>query len=133
MDRPKAKILREEADREGVVAVLLPYAAECQVSIPIPQSLWETEITELQLSVRSSNGLMRAGLRTVGLVCDCIMSDRGLASLRNVGKKSIAEIKAAILTEAYARLDSSGKDAFWMRFVRENLGVIEQRNSKCSI
>ena len=52
-----------------------------------------TEITELNLSVRSFNCLKRAGCNTVGEVLNCIEEDeRGLRKIRNLGNRSEAEI-----------------------------------------
>ena len=52
-----------------------------------------TEITELNLSVRSFNCLKRAGCNTVGDILNCIGEDgQGLRKIRNLGNRSEAEI-----------------------------------------
>lgn len=52
-----------------------------------------TEITELNLSVRSFNCLKRVGCNTVGDIMNCIGEDgQGLRKIRNLGNRSEAEI-----------------------------------------
>lgn len=52
-----------------------------------------TEITELNLSVRSFNCLKRAGCNTVGEILNCIEKDeQGLRKIRNLGNRSETEI-----------------------------------------
>ncbi|WP_027339515.1 DNA-directed RNA polymerase subunit alpha [Halonatronum saccharophilum] len=54
----------------------------------------ETTIEELDLSVRSSNCLKRAGINTVEELTD--ITEEELMKVRNLGKKSLLEIKAKI-------------------------------------
>ena len=51
----------------------------------------ETTIEELELSVRSSNCLKRAGINDVGELVEKTEDD--LMNVRNLGKKSLQEIK----------------------------------------
>ncbi|MFP4017495.1 MAG: DNA-directed RNA polymerase subunit alpha C-terminal domain-containing protein, partial [Halanaerobiales bacterium] len=51
----------------------------------------DTTIEELELSVRSSNCLKRAGINTVGELNS--KSEEDLMKVRNLGKKSLLEIK----------------------------------------
>lgn len=53
--------------------------------------VFDTTIEELELSVRSSNCLKRAGINTVGELVNKIEDD--LMKVRNLGKKSLQEIK----------------------------------------
>ncbi|MFI5359156.1 MAG: DNA-directed RNA polymerase subunit alpha [Halanaerobiales bacterium] len=54
----------------------------------------ETTIEELELSVRSSNCLKRAGINTVGELIN--KSEEDLMKVRNLGKKSLDEIKGKL-------------------------------------
>ncbi|MBA4370244.1 MAG: DNA-directed RNA polymerase subunit alpha [Coriobacteriaceae bacterium] len=54
-------------------------------------SLLETPIEELDLSVRSYNCLKRQGVNTIGQLTECSESD--LLNIRNFGAKSIEEVK----------------------------------------
>jgi DNA-directed RNA polymerase alpha subunit len=84
------------------------------------QHLWDTSIEELSLTVRSRNGLMRAGTETIGKVAELIMRDDGLNKVRNLGRKSIAEIKTALLEEGYKQLDYKARLVFWQDFIDRN-------------
>ncbi len=53
--------------------------------------IFDTSIEELELSVRSSNCLKRAGINTVGELVEKTEDD--LMKVRNLGKKSLQEIK----------------------------------------
>lgn len=117
----RANELLDRAEKDGIVKALSNYGANLKVSIPIEAELWDISIEILNLSARSQNGLMRAGLTTVGKVCEKIAEERGLSQLRNVGRKSISEIKTAIVAEAYKRLSYADRNIFWKRFLEENM------------
>jgi len=53
--------------------------------------IYDTTVEELELSVRSSNCLKRAGINTVGELVS--KSEDDLMKVRNLGKKSLQEIK----------------------------------------
>lgn len=115
-----AEELMRAAEQYGFAELLSIMVRSCHMSLPIPQSMMEMSIEELNLSVRARNGLMRAKTDTVGRVVELIMSDRGLSSLRNIGRKTVAEIKLCIVSAAYERMDSEKRRAFWVRFVADN-------------
>jgi len=59
------------------------------------QKLLNTSVEELELSVRSSNCLKNANIRTIGELTKKTEDD--IAKTRNFGKKSLAEIKEKLL------------------------------------
>lgn len=121
MEKFKAAMeLRHAAERGGVISVLALCGPNLRVRLPMAKSLWDSDIDQLNLSVRSSNGLRRAGLDTVGKVSELAMSEKGLDAVRNLGKKSIREIKTALLVLGYEGLDSNGQLTFWQTFVERN-------------
>lgn len=66
-------------------------------SITIPDkynSKSEIKIEDLELSIRSYNCLRRAGIDTVGQICN--LTDLELMRIKNLGQKSIKEIKAKL-------------------------------------
>ena len=107
-------------DKFGVVPVVAMFGNGLHFRIPMTQELWDTSIDELNLTVRARNGLMRAGTDTIGKVAELIMNDEGLNKVRNLGRKSISEIKTAILTEGYKGLDQSAQLTFWKDFIEAN-------------
>ncbi|MCG0238177.1 MAG: DNA-directed RNA polymerase subunit alpha [Firmicutes bacterium] len=56
--------------------------------------LLEMPIEELDLSVRSYNCLKRAGINTIGELCS--KTDEEMIKVRNLGKKSLEEVKAKL-------------------------------------
>ena len=108
------------SEKLGVIPVLSMFGNGLHFRIPMTQDLWDTSIDELNLTVRSRNGLMRAGTDTIGKVAELIMNDDGLNKVRNLGRKSVAEIKTAILAEGYKQLDSKARLIFWNDFIDRN-------------
>ena len=58
------------------------------------------------LSVRSSNGLMRAGANTFGKVKEIMEQENGLRTIRNLGVKSEKEIKLCFFNSCYSLLNA---------------------------
>ena len=116
----KPRELYDAADKYGIVSVLSMFGTDIRVHIPMTVTLWDTSIDELNLSVRARNGLMRAGTDTIGKVSELIMNDNGLNKVRNLGKKSVSEIKTALLVEGYNNLDPASRLEFWHDFIDNN-------------
>ena len=64
----------------------------------------ETDLSDLDMSVRSYNCLKRRGFNTVGELVDGINSWNDLFSIRNLGKKSAVEIMKSIFAYNYSLL-----------------------------
>lgn len=67
----------------------------------------------MNLTVRSSNGLKRAGVGTFGRLRDLPATEDGILSVRNLGQKSAKEIKQLFFEERYARLLPYEKAQYW--------------------
>ena len=115
-----ANKLKCAADKIGVIQVLSLFGGNLHTRIPMSHDLWNMSIDELNLTVRSRNGLMRCGANTIGKVSDLIMSEKGISSVRNLGRKSIAEIKTALLAEGYRQLNPREQIAFWQQIIINN-------------
>ena len=70
-----------------------------------------TPIEELNLSVRASNGLKRAQIMTVDGILGKSSAD--LYKMRNMGVKSVKEIKNAVLNYSYEHMNKRQKKEFW--------------------
>ena len=116
----QASNLFAEAEKNGLIPVLKRYGHGLHFRIPMSQSYWDSSIDNLNLSVRSRNGLMRARATTIGKASELIMSDGGLEAVRNLGRKSIAEIKTTIFVESYNQLGPKARLTFWEFFVEKN-------------
>lgn len=112
--------LFESAEKIGLISTLAPFGNDIKISIPLSQKFCDKSIDDMNLSVRASNGLKRSGAMTVRELTDTIMSEKGLDTVRNLGKKSISEIKTKLLYLAYNELNDKEKQAFWNEFIELN-------------
>ena len=88
------------------------------------RSLMETPVEELELSVRSSNCLRNANIRTIG---DLVArTEEEIAKTRNFGKKSLDEIKSK-LAERNLRLGIGSLDE-----VKDEFGTPEAEESSAT-
>ena len=90
-----------------------------KVSVPFSKVSSEMSIDELDFSVRASNCLHRSGRVTVGDVIDVINNEE-LARYRNIGKKTVSEIKTKLLVYGYDKLSNVEKKSFWYDFLERN-------------
>jgi DNA-directed RNA polymerase alpha subunit len=67
----------------------------------------------MNLTVRSSNGLKRANIHTFRQLYDRMQTENGLISIRNIGQKSLKEIKQLFFEECYQRLSPYEKAYYW--------------------
>ena len=96
--------LRDLSAKQGLYATLQASFPHAQVEIPYKSRMKNKQIDEMALSVRSSNGLMRANAGTFGRLWDLMTRETGLRSVRNLGAKSEAEIKKCFFDACYHRI-----------------------------
>lgn len=77
--------------------------------IYISEQLKNTELEELELSVRSINCLHRAGFKTIGELVDAIDGREDLRRIRNCGTKSADEIMIKLFFYQYYQLEKAQK------------------------
>ena len=112
----RAISLREHADRSGFLHTLRQLDAH-KVPVPYSSRLAELSIDEMNLTVRSSNGLKRANIHTFGVLKDILAIENGLQNIRNIGQKSIREIKQLFCEECYARLLPYERAQYWQEIL----------------
>ena len=88
--------------------------------IYISEKLKETDIEVLELTVRSSNCLHRAGFSTIGELVESIDSMDDLKKIRNCGAKSVNEIMEKLFCYQYGQLDASQKVKYINRVLELN-------------
>lgn len=88
--------------------------------IYINEKLKETDLEALDLSVRSSNCLHRAGFHTIGELLESIESMDDLKRIRNCGAKSVNEIMEKLFCYQYCQLDSGQKKKYIYRVLELN-------------
>ena len=108
----KAVSLRDQADKNGVVMTLKQLGLH-EALVPYSVRLAELAIDEMSLTVRSSNGLKRANIHTFGSLKERMEVENGLINIRNIGQKSLIEIKKMFFEECYTRLLPYEKAHYW--------------------
>lgn len=86
----------------------------------VNQTMMETDIDVLELSVRSGNVLRRAGYHTVGQIVENITSEDDLARLHQCGKKSMKEIMEKLLLYQLEVLEPARREKYLRRIVELN-------------
>lgn len=112
----RAIALREQADKIGILETLQKLGIH-EVIVPYNTRLAELGIDEMKLTVRSSNGLKRANIHTFSQLYDRMQIENGLINIRNIGQKSLKEIKRLFFTECYARLLPYEKAHYWQEIL----------------
>lgn len=108
----RAVALRDQADKIGILATLHQLGVH-EAPIPYSNRLADLSIDEINLTVRSSNGLKRANAGTFGRLRDLMAMENGVLSVRNLGQKSAKEIKQLFFEECYIRLLPYEKAQYW--------------------
>ena len=109
-------------DRGLIQAIHDVYKANIHIEIGFSSAACETSIDDINFSVRSQNALKRAGLFTVRNVIEAISNDE-LLRIRNLGKKSLTEIKTRILAFGYDQLSAAGKAEFIRDLINRNTTI----------
>ena len=76
-----------------------PVEMPIPVGVTIPADVYDTTIEELDLSTRTYNCLKRADITKVGQVLQ--MDEKALLSVRNLGQKSMEEIRDRLIERGY--------------------------------
>ncbi len=116
---PQAVQLRELAAKHGLMTAIESLGSTADINVPYKARMSDISIDEMNLSVRSSNGLFRAGASTLGKVRELFDRDNGLLSVRNLGEKSAKEIRIAFLSLCYQQLSAVEKAAFWQNMIEQ--------------
>ena len=90
-----------------------------KVSVPFSKIATDAPIEDIDFSVRASNCLHRSGKKTIGDIVD-VINNEDLPKYRNIGKKTISEIKTKLLVYGYYKLTKAEKRIFWNEFLDKN-------------
>ena len=107
----RAIAIRELANKQGMYTTLQQQGG-CS-RIPYSKRFDNFSIDELNLTVRSSNGLKRANAATYGRVKALLEQENGILSVRNLGQKSAKEIELLFYEDCYARLTPYERALYW--------------------
>ena len=121
----RAVALREQADKIGILETLRKIGVH-EAIVPYSTRLAELSIDEMNLTVRSSNGLKRASIHTYSQLYERMQTENGLINIRNIGQKSLKEIKQQFFEECYSRLLPYERAKYWQ-------DILDASPSKSSI
>ena len=111
--------LYRQASTEGIMKTIIAnFGVGARIQLPLAE-IYKAEIEKLDLSVRGYNCLKRTGINTIEQLVDAINNDK-LTIIRNLGVKSIGEIRAKILEFGYENLSEQNKRAFISNLVDIN-------------
>lgn len=116
----RAVTLRDQADRTSILAVLQKLGIH-EAIVPYSSRLADLSIDEINLTVRSSNGLKRANIHSFRQLKERLEIENGLINIRNIGQKSLKEIKQLFFEECYARLLPYEKAQYWQEVTDRHL------------
>lgn len=114
------KEIFNDISKKGFVAVLYDlYKGKFAFSMSFSEKLCIMQIENFNFSTRAKNCLLRTGIRTFG---DLIkyLQDKDLSIVRNLGKKSIAEIHTRVLVIGYDFLSDSQRLSFLKDLLERN-------------
>ena len=80
-----------------------------------------TDIDNLELSVRASNCLKRSGIHTIGELCETVHSSSDLKAIRNCGSTSIAEIMDKLFYLNYMSISPERRGEYIARVIQMNV------------
>ena len=112
----RAILLREQADKSGILQTLHQLGVHDALA-PYSARLADLSIDEMNLTVRSLNGLKRANAGTFGQLRNLLAMENGILSVRNLGQKSAKEIKQLFFEECYTRLLPYEKAQYWQEIL----------------
>ena len=112
----RALDLSDQAAKEGVLQTLKSIGVH-EALVPYNSRFDSLSIDELNLTVRSSNGLKRAGALTYAKLRDLLALENGLLNVRNIGQKSVKEIKQVFFEDCYTRLFPCEKAQYWQEIL----------------
>ena len=105
--------IKKHADKFGFCSAVGMLGREVRADIPMYPDFLSSPIDELNLSARAYNALKRARLDTIGQLADVMTEGDMLEKIRNLGCKSLSEIRRTFLNESYCRLPDAQKERLW--------------------
>lgn len=120
MTKFAAQDLQAIANEKGIIETLYAFfGTSFSFTLPVNEKVSQFTIEDIDLSVRSYNALKRSGISTVNDLIESI-SSCSLLRIRNLGKKSINEIKTRLLKITYENMTDKEKLIFWESVFEKN-------------
>lgn len=116
----KVEEVYQSIEKVGLMQTIkIMFGAGTQIRIPFSQEVGAMSIENLGLSVRSFNALKREGIDTIKKVLIAINENR-LENIRNLGKKSVAEICVSMYKYGYQNLSKAERIEFVKNLIELN-------------
>ena len=94
-----------------------------KVTIPFNDGDFDIPVTSLKLSNRSTNALMRGGLKTLQETIDCLYKNTW-SSIKGFGKESALEVFEKILDVAWDQMDLDKRTELLIQIDARNEAII---------
>ena len=111
----------EAVDEAGFVSVLTGMGAIPAVKLPMSKNFLDQDISVIDLSQRAWAGCMRNGISTIGQLVKKLREKNAFQDTKNMGKKSIAEVKLKLTMLAYNELTQEERLEFWRYFLANSV------------
>lgn len=106
------------------------FGRNVRIRMPMSEAFLNAPIGVLALSTRPDNAIRRCKFNTVGEVVSAIENGR-LGAVKNIGKKSLDEIKTVILVGAFAELTREQQlDVCRSLFELNTIGIAKESAEK---
>ena len=119
METTDIELLYKSVKNYGLLPVLSKLFSTLRVTIPLSTQTCNISIKDMELSVRSYNALMAQGATNLGALVDLINSGK-LNDVRNLGAKSIKEIRLRTFEYSYEALSEQEKKSFLENLLKIN-------------
>ena len=115
-----AKELYEKVEQNGLTQTLYSvFDRNAKITIPMSEYLYNTDLTELNFSLREFNILKRRNLSKLGEIVD--MLENGYhPCVHNLNRINSSKIKTIILEYCYNQLSKNEKIAFFQEVINNN-------------
>lgn len=105
----------------GIVEVhAAPKGRGLKFPVYLSKAMEEEDVASLDLSERAKNCLKRAGIITIGDLCERIHSSSDLKTLRNCGNTTVAEIMDKLFLYNYLQLKPERRAAYIAKILEMN-------------
>lgn len=113
------RIVNELAAGKKISEALSTIYSKRRVSIPYNNAWFNVYVTDMGMTSRTTNGLMRAHLKTARDVLD-YAEDNKISEIRNIGASSCIEIMETMLNYAWDKMSDKEKAEFLVDTVIRN-------------
>ena len=122
MSGMQCRTVKEIMDRIEGITLNEKHGGRFHFRMYLTGEMMQADLSELDLSPRSSNCLKRAGYDTVGKLVERVSGSEDLKNIRNCGAKSIREIMEHLFLFQYYSLKPEAREKYLMEVVAMNTG-----------